>query len=71
MLQYPNWNGEFILVTGTRETAIGAVLLQKLTVKDKRDVILAWTTLNSVETRFSTKEKELLAVVYALPSLSV
>ena len=64
LLQFPNWNEPFILTTDASNAALGAVLSQGTIGKDK-PIAYASRTLNSAETRYTTTEKELLAIVWA------
>lgn len=64
ILQYPDFNKEFILTTDASNLAIGAVLSQG-TVGSDKPIAYASRTLNSSEINYSTIEKELLAIVWA------
>lgn len=64
ILQYPDFNKEFILTTDASNLAIGAVLSQGQIGSDK-PISYASRTLNSSEINYSTIEKELLAIVWA------
>lgn len=64
ILQYPDFNREFILTTDASKLAIGAVLSQGSIGSDK-PIAYASRTLNSSEINYSTIEKELLAIVWA------
>lgn len=61
ILKYPDFNKSFKINTDASNYAIGAVLLQ-----DGHPISYASRTLNTHETRYSTTEKELLAVVWAV-----
>jgi len=63
-LTYPDWNKPFILTTDASNEAIGAILSQGIISKDKPLTFVS-RTLNKAETRYSTTEKELLAIVWA------
>lgn len=65
LLQYPDFSKEFILTTDASICAIGAVLSQGPVVSDK-PVAYASRTLSDTESRYSTIERELLAVVWAV-----
>lgn len=64
LLQYPDFNQEFILTTDACNIAIGAILSQGRIGSDK-PIAYASRTLNSSEQNYSTIEKELLAIVWA------
>lgn len=64
VLQYPDFGKEFILTTDASNFALGAVLSQG-NVPNDRPVAYASRTLNDTESRYSTIEKELLAIVWA------
>ena len=61
ILKYPDFEKQFKLNTDASQYAIGAVLLQ-----ENHPVAYASRTLNNHEIRYSTTEKELLAVVWAV-----
>lgn len=64
ILQFPDWELPFILTTDASSVALGAVLSQ---ISEGRDhpITFASRTLSDTEQRYSTIEKELLAIVYA------
>lgn len=62
ILQYPDFNKEFLLTTDASNVAIGAVLSQGLIGSDKP---ITSRTLHSNELNYSTIEKELLAIIWA------
>lgn len=64
ILQYPDFNKEFVVTTDASNLAIGAVLSQGNIGSDK-PIAYASRTLNSSEINYSTIEKELLAIVWA------
>lgn len=64
ILQYPDFDKDFILTTDASNFAIGAVLSQGAIGSDK-PIAFASRTLNSTEINYSTIEKELLAIVWA------
>ena len=64
ILQFPDFSKEFVLTTDASNVAIGAVLSQG-TIPHDKPVAYASRTLNDTETKYSTVEKELLAIVWA------
>lgn len=64
ILQYPDFNKLFILTTDASNYALDAVLSQGEIPNDK-PIANASRTLNDSETKYSTVEKELLAIVWA------
>ena len=62
ILQFPNFENEFVLSTDASGYGIGAVLCNS----DMRPVSYASRMLNKAEVNYSTIEKELLAVVWAV-----
>lgn len=65
ILQYPDFNKEFIVTTDASQFAIGAILSQGQINSDK-PISYASRTLNPAEINYSTIEKELLAIVFAV-----
>lgn len=65
LLQYPDFTKPFVLTTDASDFALGAVLSQGPIGSDK-PIAYASRTLNSTEARYSTIEKELLAIVWAV-----
>ena len=65
VLIYPDLTKQFTLATDASQTAIGAVLSQEVDGHE-RPIAYASRKLNPAETRYSTTEKELLAVVWAI-----
>lgn len=61
VLQNPDFGKQFLLTTDASQNAIGAVLSQS-----NHPVCFASRTLNEHEKRYSTIEKELLAIVWAI-----
>lgn len=64
LLQYPDYEKPFILTTDASNVAIGAVLSQG-TVGNDKPVAYASRTLSDTESRYSTIERELLAIIWA------
>lgn len=65
ILQYPDFTKPFLLTTDASGTAIGAILSQGQIGKDQ-PISYASRVLNDAEKNYSTIEKELLAIVYAV-----
>lgn len=65
LLQYPDFEKPFVLTTDASNFAIGAVLSQGQ-IGSEKPIAYGSRTLNDAETRYSTIEKELLAIVWAI-----
>lgn len=65
LLQYPDFKRPFIVTTDASDFAIGAILSQGQIGRDL-PIAYASRTLNQAETNYSTTEKELLAIVFAV-----
>ena len=65
IIQPPDWNYPFELMCDASDYAIGAVLGQKIG-KASHVIYYASRTLNSAQRNYSTTEKELLSIVFAL-----
>lgn len=65
IIQAPDWTAPFELMCDASNYALGAVLAQKID-KLPRVIYYASRTLNAVEANYTTTEKELLAIVFAL-----
>ncbi|CAF4800983.1 unnamed protein product [Pieris macdunnoughi] len=65
ILQYPDFDKPFILTTDASDVAIGAVLSQG-TIGTDKPVAYASRTLSDTEQKYSTIEKELLSIVWAI-----
>ncbi|KAJ0586830.1 putative nucleotidyltransferase, Ribonuclease H [Helianthus annuus] len=65
ILQPPDWSKPFEIMCDASDTTIGAVLGQRV---DKKPVVIYYAskTLSEAQLNYTTTEKELLAVVYAL-----
>lgn len=61
ILSYPDFNRKFVVTTDASNVALGAVLSQ-----DSKPICYASRTLNDHEKNYSTIEKELLAIVWAI-----
>lgn len=65
ILAYPDFTKHFIITTDASNFAIGAVLSQNDSGKD-RPIYFASRTLNKTEENYSASEKEMLAIIWAL-----
>lgn len=65
LLQYPDFSQPFVVTTDASNYAVGAVLSQGPIGKDK-PIAYASRTLNKAEGNYSTTEKELLAIIFAV-----
>ena len=65
LLQFPNFSQPFLVTTDASNFAVGAILSQGSIGKDL-PIAYASKTLNDAETNYSTIEKELLAVLFAV-----
>lgn len=65
LLQYPDPEKPYILTTDASNVALGAVLSQGPIGNDK-PIAYASRTLSDTETRYSTIERELLAIIWAI-----
>lgn len=65
ILQFPDMTKPFILTTDASDVAIGAVLSQG-SIGSDRPIAYASRTLTDTEKRYSTIERELLAVIWAV-----
>ena len=64
IIQPPNWDLPFEIMTDASDFAVGAVLGQR---KDKKLHVIYYAsrTMDEAQCRYGTTEKELLAIVYA------
>ena len=65
IIRPPNWGVPFEIMCDTSDYAVGAVLGQRVD-KIPRVIYYASMTLNDAQLNYSTIEKELLAIVFAL-----
>ncbi|XP_022873105.1 uncharacterized protein LOC111392056, partial [Olea europaea var. sylvestris] len=65
IIQPPNWNRPFELMCDASDFALGAILGQRVG-KTPHAIYYASRTLNDAQLNYSTTEKELLAVIFAL-----
>ena len=65
ILQSPNWDLPFEIMCDTSDFAMGAVLGQQI---DKKPTAICYTskTLADAQLNYTTTEKELLAIVFAM-----
>ena len=64
VLKFPNFSKQFILTTDASNQGLGAVLIQ-----DGHPCLFISRTLNKAEEKYTTSEKELLAIVWAMKRL--
>ena len=66
ILQHPNFEKEFVLMTDASGIGLGAVLSQLN--EDKKEVVIAYAsrTLNKTEQKYPITEQECLAVMWAI-----
>lgn len=65
LLQYPDFSKPFLVTTDASNYALGAVLSQGIVGKDL-PIAYASRTLKDPEINYSTTEKELLAILFAV-----
>ena len=65
IIQAPDWTAPFELMCDTSNYALGVVLAQKID-KLSRVIYYASRTLDAAQENYTTTEKELLAIVFAL-----
>ena len=65
ILQAPDWNLHFELMCDASNHAVGAVFGQKIG-QDPHVIYYASKTLDPTQLNYSTTEKEMLAIVFAL-----
>ncbi|XP_038715980.1 uncharacterized protein LOC120009442 [Tripterygium wilfordii] len=65
IMQTPNWSMPFELMCDASDVAVGAVLGQRKE-KNAHVIYYASKTLNDAQVNYTTTEKELLAIVFAL-----
>ena len=65
IIQAPDWTAPFELICDASNYALGVVLAQKI---DKMPRVIYYTsrTLDAAQANYTTTEKELLAIVFAL-----
>ena len=66
VLAFPNFKQEFQITTDASGIGLGAVLSQIQDSDEERPIAFASRVLSKAEKRYSTIERELLAIVYAL-----
>nr|XP_027090190.1 uncharacterized protein LOC113711211 [Coffea arabica] len=70
IIQPPDWNLPFEIMCDASDHAVGAVLGQRVG-KAPHVIYYASRALNGVQLNYSTTEKELLAVIFALEKFSI
>nr|KYP33012.1 Retrovirus-related Pol polyprotein from transposon opus [Cajanus cajan] len=65
IIQAPDWTGPFELICDASNYALGAVLAQRVD-KLPRVIYYASKTLDAAQENYTTMEKELLAIIFAL-----
>ena len=70
ILKLPDINGQFVLRTDASEVGVGAVLLQRYDNK-LFPIHYASRKLNSAERNYAIKERELLAIVWAIKKFGI
>lgn len=65
ILEYPDFEKEFILTTDASQYALGGILSQG-TIGSDKPIAYASRTLNETEQRYSTIERELLAIKWSI-----
>ncbi|KAK7605320.1 hypothetical protein V9T40_007178 [Parthenolecanium corni] len=66
VLQYPNFDKTFFLHTDASNVAVGAVLSQYDSENNLRPILFESSTLNHAQRNYSTIERELYAIVWAV-----
>ncbi|XP_063974310.1 uncharacterized protein LOC135161009 [Diachasmimorpha longicaudata] len=66
LLYHPDMNEPFIVHASSTEKGLGAILSQKDDEGDKHPILYASRTLRGAEIRYTSAERDCLAVVYAL-----
>ena len=64
MLHHPNWDSKFIVQTDASAKGLGAVLTQIDNAGKERPVRYASRALQPLEAKWTTREQELMAVVW-------
>ena len=66
VLKFPDFSKQFILTTDASNYGLGAVLIVS---QDNHPCLFISRTLNNAEQKYTTSEKELLAIVWAMKRL--
>ena len=66
LMNHPNFNEKFYLQTDASNIALGAELYQEDEAKEHKTIAFASRTLLAAERNYTTTEKELLSIVFAV-----
>ena len=66
MLHHPQKEGKFVIYSDASDYAVGSVLYQKDSEENLRVIAYASRVFKGAEHHYSTSEKEIIAIVYAL-----
>ena len=66
LMNHPNFNEKFYLQTDASNITLGAELYQEDEAKEHKTIAFASRTLLAAERNYTTTEKELLSIVFAV-----